>query len=374
MFEGMDHSIGDLPTGAGGSGSGPELAAGTVVSGRYRISGLIGRGGMAAVYRAEDQELGRTVALKFLLPRFQEQEESLRRFASEARIIATFQHRNIVTLHELERGESGLFLVMEHVSGGSLREHIGREGVLSVESAVSVFRGICQGVQYAHKKGVVHRDLKPANVLMDEEGVPKVSDFGLSKLYGSDVSQTGFGLGTVYYTAPEVFQDAKGADYRADIFSLGGLLYYLLKGETPAGALDFTGFPSNIQGVLTRCLKSNREDRFFSVAEVLSALEGVVVSVAAPREAGGCPFCGMVHPEDTRYCDETGEALYAKCFVCGKESRIPLKFCRYCGCNVEEEAEVRSHLGKPKGYISYMSEAEDFLKAGRYRSALSSIR
>lgn len=203
----------------------------------YEIEGLIGRGGMASVYKARQDRLDRYVAIKVMTLGDTDNPELSARFSQEARLLAGLDHPGIVRIHDF--GEAGelFYLVMEYVDGASLRDLM-RQGKLSASEAMSFVPQLCDALQYAHDQGVVHRDVKPENILVDTEGRVRLADFGLAKRCGAELglglTASGQALGTPHYMAPEQLYGA-GVDHRADIYSLGVVVYEMLTGELPVG-------------------------------------------------------------------------------------------------------------------------------------------
>jgi len=198
-----------------------ELVPGTLLASKYRIVEVVGRGGMGIVYKAEDTKLKRSVALKFLPPELMLEEEAKERFVLEAQAAAALSHPNICTIHEINEEESKSFIAMEYVEGESLRAKIER-GPLEEQEALDIAIQINEGLDEAHKKGIVHRDIKSANIMVTEKGQAKIMDFGLAKVTGGTLlTREGTTLGTVAYMSPEQAQGKK-VDYRSDIWSVGG--------------------------------------------------------------------------------------------------------------------------------------------------------
>ena len=198
----------------------------------YRILGELGAGGMGVVYRAEDTKLGRTVALKFIAPQGIESAEERARFIHEARAAASLSHPNICTIHEIDEADGRLFLAMEYVEGESLKDRIAH-GPLKIDETIDIAVQIAQGLDAAHREGVVHRDVKPANVMIEAGGLVKIMDFGLAKMSGrSKLTKTGTTLGTPAYMSPEQASGAE-ADHSSDIWSLGAVIYEMVAGRTP---------------------------------------------------------------------------------------------------------------------------------------------
>jgi eukaryotic-like serine/threonine-protein kinase len=200
--------------------------------GRYEITGRIGRGGMGMVYRGLDAVLDREAAVKTLNVEGTLDTESRRRFEVEARAAARLQHPNIVTVYELGEDRSVPFIAMELLQGADL-ESVMRSGLpLSVHEILDVVMQVARGLAYAHEHGIVHRDIKPTNIRLLDEGGVKIMDFGIAKLGGTNLTQSGMMVGTVYYMSPEQIR-AKPLDGRSDVFSLGVILHELLSGRRP---------------------------------------------------------------------------------------------------------------------------------------------
>ncbi len=255
----------------------------------YRMEEVVGRGGMGEVYRATQLSLGRTVAVKLLNQELAKDSQFVARFEKEGAALAALRHPNIVSIVDKGKTDTIYFLVMEFVDGPSLREQMRNPNYLPGQ-ALKMFGEVCKAIDYAHSRGVIHRDLKPENILFDVQAghIAKVTDFGLAGLDERadkeglrNLTQTHVAMGTAAYMAPEQQVDARTADHRADIYSLGVLLYELMVGETPKGNFDAPSVkkPSldkRLDGIVSRCLKSNPADRFQSVTELLVALEPLV--------------------------------------------------------------------------------------------------
>src|SRR5215813_4597487 len=221
---------------------------GLILDAKYELLERLGAGGMGTVYRARRLHIGDEVAVKVLRSELVLDEDAIERFRREARSAAMISHQNVVSIHDFSdaRGDDApAYIVMELVRGTSLRNLLKREGRLSPERAVALMRDICSGVGVAHRQGVLHRDLKPDNVIVTpaahdaaSESV-KVVDFGLAKLRDAQVAsaltQTGAVLGTLYYMSPEQCRGEE-LDPRADVYSLGAMLYEMLTGNTPLKA------------------------------------------------------------------------------------------------------------------------------------------
>jgi tetratricopeptide (TPR) repeat protein len=319
----------DLPTRTAirGSGAGG-LPAGTRLGGRYRIAGLLGVGGMGMVYRAEDEQLGLTVALKVLRPDLApepgENRQWLERFKQELVLARQVSHPNVVRIHDIGRdigsdigtiggsdsGDTGIvFLTMDFVPGRSLRELLAEEGPLAAERAVEIGRQLALGLGAAHRAGVVHRDLKPGNVLVDDTGSSlrvAITDFGIARsLAGSALTRPGTVLGTLGYLSPEQAR-GEAVDGRSDLYTLGLLLYEMLTGELPfSGATEaemlaqrLTGAPRNLRwagvavpprlrAVVQRLLARDPGRRYPNGEEVAQELERC--GGGAPGRRAGSP-------------------------------------------------------------------------------------
>jgi len=199
----------------------------------YKILEKLGQGGMGIVYKAQDTKLDRFVALKFLPPHISENEEEKKRFIQEAKAASALQHHNICTIHEInETDDEQLFLCMDYYEGETLKDKI-ESGPLEEEETINIAVQIAQGLAKAHEKGIVHRDIKPANIMITDDGVVKILDFGLAKLAGqTKLTKSGSTLGTVAYMSPEQARSEQ-VDHRTDIWSLGVLFFEMLSGQLP---------------------------------------------------------------------------------------------------------------------------------------------
>jgi serine/threonine-protein kinase len=265
----------------------------TLFDGRYRILRKLGSGGMANVYLAEDEELGRRVAIKILNDRHASDDSFVERFRREAKNAAGLSHPNIVSVYDRGEAEGTYYIAMEYLEGRSLKDRIIAEGPLPIDQAVEVTRQVLRAVGFAHRRGIVHRDIKPHNVLLAQDGATgdgesrfKVTDFGISRTAASQMTEAGSIVGTAQYLSPE---QARGAavDQRSDIYSVGILLYELLTGKLP-----FTGetpleiamkhlsevprapsavrpdVPADLDMIVLRALAKDPEDRFQSAEEM----------------------------------------------------------------------------------------------------------
>src|SRR5262245_9072985 len=199
---------------------------------RYRITRKLGAGGMATVYLAEDQELGRRVAIKILNERHANDEQFVERFRREAKNAAGLSHPNVVSIYDRGEAEGTYYIAMEYVEGRTLKDLILRRGPSPIPIAIDYTRQILQALRFAHRAGIVHRDIKPHNVIVDSDGRVKVADFGIARAGTSQMTEAGSIIGTAQYLSPE---QARGApvDQTSDLYSVGILLYELLTGTVP---------------------------------------------------------------------------------------------------------------------------------------------
>jgi serine/threonine-protein kinase len=208
--------------------SGPQPAS--LVAGRYRLERLIGRGGMAEVWLAQDERLGRPVGVKLLASGY----SSMTDFEREAGILSRLQHPNIVTVYDAGEEDGRNFIVMEFVEGRSLRQHLQEQGPLSPAAATELGAGMAEALAYAHGHGVLHNDVKPENILLDTDGQARLTDFGVAEITGAtlDPERAHQVLGTLAYVAPEVLQGSP-PDGRADVYALATTIFEAVSGRLP---------------------------------------------------------------------------------------------------------------------------------------------
>jgi eukaryotic-like serine/threonine-protein kinase len=274
----------------------------TLFDGRYRIIRKLGSGGMANVYLAEDQELGRRIAIKILNDRHANDDQFVERFRREAKNAAGLSHPNIVSIYDRGEAEGTYYIAMEFLDGRSLKELIIARGPAPVNVAVDYARQILDALRFAHRNGIVHRDIKPHNVIVDAEGRVKVTDFGIARAGASQMTEVGSIIGTAQYLSPE---QAKGApvDQTSDLYSVGIVLYELLTGKVP-----FTGespveiamkhisaiperpstlrddVPPDLDKVVLRALAKTPGDRYPSAEEMDADLARIARGMAVSRE------------------------------------------------------------------------------------------
>jgi serine/threonine-protein kinase len=269
----------------------------------YRILSVLGQGGMGTVYRAEDTRLKRQVALKFLKLKPDGEPGEIERLVQEARAASQIDHQNICTIYEIEEVDGEAFIAMAYIEGRDLTERIA-EGAMAQEETVEIARQIAEGLREAHGAGVVHRDIKPANIMLTPKGGVKITDFGLAEICDSaQDAEHETTSGTIAYMSPEQLRGEQ-ADARSDIWSLGVVLYEMLTGRRPfegdyaqaivystlnlepAPVSDVCGDVSpEISQVVAKSLRKRPEERYQSIDEFLSDLEGAVGHWGTPGEA-----------------------------------------------------------------------------------------
>jgi len=261
--------------------------------GNHRIVAKIGQGGMGSVYQGEDTTLGRKVAVKILNPNLLERGgKELERFQAEAKVQASLNHPNIVTLYQFEPYRDSWCMVMEYVEGKTLAEIVRSSGPLPPHIVVNLCKQILDGLSAAHRMGVVHRDLKPSNVMLTPDGVAKVMDFGIAKVQGGKaLTESGALVGTVYYMSPEQVRGEQ-VDARSDIYSFGIIMFELLTGRVPFKEdSDFSimihhvqtppppptqlspDVPSALEDIVMRCLAKDPAYRYQTAQDVIAALD-----------------------------------------------------------------------------------------------------
>ena len=262
------------------------------LDGRYEIQELIGVGGMAMVYKAHDNMDDKTVAIKILKDEFLGNEEFIRRFKNESKAIAVLSHPNIVKVYDVSFGDRIQYIVMEYIDGITLKEYIGQQNAIPWKEAVHFTVQILQALQHAHEKGIVHRDVKPQNIMLLQDGTIKVTDFGIARINNGETrTMTNKAIGSVHYIAPE---QAKGGvtDGKADIYSVGVMLYEMLTGKLPFDADSAVSvaimqlqndpkppreinenIPEGLEEITLRAMRKDPKQRYESAKEMLEAIE-----------------------------------------------------------------------------------------------------
>ncbi len=266
----------------------PELSPGTILANRYEILSVLGTGGMGSVYKAQDRELDRLVALKVILPELARNPAIVERFKQELRLSHKVTHRNVVRLYDLSEDAGMRFVTMEMVTGRDLRSILEERGKLPPNEAVDIFQQICHALEAAHGVGILHRDLKPQNVMREDDGRVVVMDFGLARTIDSNdgLTQTGALIGTLDYMSPEQALGKK-LDQRSDIFTLGLIGYEMLTGAMPfkaesaiASLLSRTqqravpvadvdkNIPGTLSNIIAKCLEKDPANRYQNAEEL----------------------------------------------------------------------------------------------------------
>ena len=380
------------------------FVAGTILNERYRVVGLLGRGGMGEVYRAEDLTLVQPVALKFLPEALSADGAALARFHREVRVARQISHRNVCRVYDIGEAEGLQFLSMEYIRGEELSSVLKRFGRLPADKAVEIARQLCAGLAAAHDAGVLHRDLKPSNVMIDEKGDVRITDFGLSGL----LEEFGDGAaleGTPEYMSPEQLA-GRELTARSDIYSLGLVLYELFTGRKAFTAATLAELlrlrktesmpesPSAIvrdvdplvERVIERCLAADPKERPASALQVSTALPGgdpLAAALAAgetpsPEMVAAAPKQGSLRPPVALAFAASALALFALCFALSGRvylhTQVPLEK------STEALRDRAGELAKKFGYESatdsvsglnvnaeYMAHVEENdLTAGRW--------
>jgi serine/threonine-protein kinase len=281
--------------------SAEELTRGSTFAGRYQIVGKLGRGGMGVVYKAEDTKLRRAVALKFLPPEMTRSPESKERFIREARASAAIEHPYICTVHEIDESEGKTFISMAYVDGQSLRERI-KSGPFKLDEALTIAIQVAEGLEEAHKKGIVHRDIKSSNIMVTAKGQAKILDFGLAKMVGETlITKEAKTMGTVAYMSPEQVR-GEAVDFRTDIWSFGVVLYEILSGQLPfKGEQDSSvmysierkepkllkrikpDIPAELERMVEKALAKDPQDRYQSLGDLKDDLYSLSKGFVPPK-------------------------------------------------------------------------------------------
>ena len=259
--------------------------------GRYRLVERIGKGAMGVVYAADDEAMGRRVAVKVMMADLEQEPEMRERFYREAKVTGQLVHRNIVTVYDLGEDRGRPYIVMELLQGVPLGEHLQRPDARSLDVRIDLMLQICEGLQVAHERGIIHRDIKPNNLFVQCDGSLKILDFGVARLATSTLTASGFPVGTPEYMSPEQAM-GRPVDARSDVFSAAGVFYFIVTGRPPFGASDLPNVlnavmfnppapfvdgeaPDALAEVLLKALEKDPAKRYRSCTEMAADLEAV---------------------------------------------------------------------------------------------------
>ncbi len=311
--------------------------------GRYQLIERIGRGAMGSVYRAHDDAMGRDVALKVLMADLEDDPEVRTRFHREAEAAASLSHPNIITIFDVGEDGDRFYIVMELLSGATLKDFLNQPDSARLEFKLDLMIQACAGLRAAHNASIYHRDIKPGNLFVRSDGLLKILDFGVARIASSSMTATGFVVGTPDYMSPE---QARGdeVDARSDIFSLGGVFYFMLTGRKPFAATQLPvlfrqiqsdqptpiapDVPADLTALITKALSKKPEARYQNCQELMLDLMklrsayplGQRVSMARLAEdrsqntRGGTGDAGGIAPEDGPRTDDTVDALPVAAF------------------------------------------------------------
>lgn len=374
----------------------------------YSILAKIGGGGMGVVYLARDLRLNRHVAIKRLNAVANGDAALRRRFLNEAHAVAALGNIYIVHIYALGEDAEGPYIVMEYVGGPdaapggggiqrdapnpplSLETQVAQNGQYTLDEALELVMKISKAVAYAHACGVIHRDLKPSNILIDSAGEPKIIDFGLARVAGGGESAlTGPGekLLSLGYGAPEQETDSSNIDERADVYGLGGILYFAITGQNPRYFRE-QDIPALVVEPLVKALATDREQRWPSAKAFHDALSAVHsrtrVEQPPAKTTWRCKWCDTVNPVTIRFCSECGWDGVVSCPECGSENIVGMQFCAKCGANVRVyeamqalAVRIRRALddGEVEKAVSLAGQSHGFEPAGPSgRALLQDIR
>jgi serine/threonine protein kinase len=354
------------------------------VVGNYKIIEKIGEGGMGAVFKGVDLMLEREVAIKMLRPELARQPNIVERFRTEAVTLAKLNHSNVATLHSFFRQGDDFFMVMEFVRGKTLEEMIRTQGAMQCDRAIEMFCMALEGMEHAHKMGIVHRDIKPANMMLTETGSIKVMDFGIARMLGTDrLTKAGHLIGTVEYMSPEQVRGEE-TDARSDIYSLGILLYEMLTGRVPFNSTSeyelmrcqiedapmpprshAPHIPLPVEQAIMRSLAKKRESRYQSASEfrIMLMQRNNAAAVTRPfsdtGSRAGVYGSASTQNQTTRMTPPSGDVL-TPTRLAGGQNIAPVP--------ISEEIKA-TRLGQPAAALAYSQGAPASAQVAAAQSA-----
>ena len=368
--------------------------------GNYVIRSLLGSGGMAVVFLGEQLSLNRQVAIKILPEKFAQNRLFVERFESEAAVLASLNHRNVVGVIDRGKSDNTYFIVMEFIDGETLKDRLKRKRRLPPEEIIPFALQSLDGLGYAHKRGIVHRDVKPGNIMIASEGDVKIADFGLAHLAkaqgGMDVTRENQAMGTLKYMAPEQLMSARHVDGRADLYAFGVCLYEMLTGKLPVGTFKT---PSEIDpsldmrwdDIVLKALKTEAEERYQRAEHFAEALrelqqtprvtvkdeeraeEAAAEAATKPeRLLPQCAKCGHESPVTARECEKCGASLddlFEKCPSCGRINRMDVEICPRCDANLEVHRAEKLQTA-----LAVLRKAKHLAAERNYRQAIAEAR
>lgn len=370
---------------------------GDLIAERYRVVQEVGRGGMGIVYQAMDEKLNRLVAVKRLIPNASNLSRDQRRFAREAQTVAGLGHIYIVAIHDIGQDGIGHFITMEYVEGPALKDgdtstgdpvtlsrYVKKVHPLTPEESADLTAKLCNALEYAHRQGIVHRDIKPGNVLLTPKMDPKLVDFGLARPIHSetrdDITLQGQFVGTPEYVAPEQWT-SNDIDRRADIFSLGAVMWFAISGRVPRH-FDPKKVPPGLQPILQNALAQRPSERYQTMEEFAEALmnrsdrsgkasitgtlidDSNLLSTLAGSSTWHCINCDKMNPDKAKFCVHCGAKGTSDCPVCSNEVRTGVQYCPSCGCDMKVA----------KDYAAAVEEAKRSAGFKEYEAALQTLR
>jgi len=278
-----------------GQGQALQFHPGQVIAGRYSVQSLIGRGGMGCIYKVNDNVLGETVALKTLLPQFVRDQLVVDRFFNEARIARKLAHPNVVRVHDIGSADGTVYISMEYLQGISLRGMLEGQpagGRIPLPKVLHIIDDLCAALEYAHQY-TIHRDIKPENIMIMADGTVKLMDFGISKLMANTrMTAASVVMGTPFYMSPEQLRNSRDVDARADIYSVGVLMYEIITGNIPTGvpkpaSAVATEVPPALDAIISKCVATDPRDRFATASELREALLPIISLVKSGSSITG---------------------------------------------------------------------------------------